>query len=569
MIVFKNINYSTKYRILPAVYFLVSWAIVGFGQPAWNSVLGVLSSVLGFALFWKGLSSFSSQKYRFWTALVWFMAVESVHLSWMTSTEFQGNYIYFVYFSMLFLLGLQFGALSYFVKNGRELSWSRIGFLVGFWVVMEWSRLFFICGFPFNPVGLSLSSTILGIQNASIAGVYGLSFWVMLTNLVGYKWISNLLDQKVLFIYIVLIVSPYLYGGLHYSFHHKKMQLKEGASIKSLLVQTGLNPTEKTGFRGFHRMLPPIDQWGMIYEYLASHQRFDIDIIGLPERSVPLSHNTPFYPAKDVHSMAAYYFGQKGVDFMPKLSEGQEYVDNMYLSQTLANIFQAQVVVGLEYVEKKGQRDFLANASAYCFSPDYPPQIYNKRVLLPLVEYIPFNWCKKLAKRYNIEGWYEPGKKAVVFNGALKISPSICMEEMYSYVVRGGRLSGCNLFLNITNDAWYPNSKLPKQHYDHGVIRALENGVPVLRSCNTGVTAAVNSLGDVAGVFQSKRDALEWSRGALFSEVSNYHYTTLYSLVGDGLVLSLSFALILNLILRSFRIKLLTLNPVRETKITQ
>ena len=54
---------------------------------------------------------------------------------------------------------------------------------------------------------------------------------------------------------------------------------------------------------------------------------------------------------------------------MPKIESERRYVDNMFLAQTLANIFKAQVIVGLEHIEEINQKNFIANASAYCFTP--------------------------------------------------------------------------------------------------------------------------------------------------------------------------------------------------------
>lgn len=47
--------FKVNNKILPGVYLVLSWLIVGFGQPAWSSVLGIVSSFGGFALFWRGL----------------------------------------------------------------------------------------------------------------------------------------------------------------------------------------------------------------------------------------------------------------------------------------------------------------------------------------------------------------------------------------------------------------------------------------------------------------------------------------------------------------------------------
>lgn len=528
--------FKVNNKILPGVYLVLSWLIVGFGQPAWSSVLGIVSSFGGFALFWRGLFNFPSKKQRFFLSTFWFMAVEAVHLSWMTATEYQGFYIFGVYLFVLAAMGIQFGLVNLFMQPADKLLWHRMGFVASLWVVMEWARLFFICGFPFNPTGLALSSSLAGMQGASLMGVYGLSFWVILTNLFFYKYLDAPRSVKWALLFLICGFLPYIYGFIHLEKHRQALSQDSSRSIKALLIQTALNPKEKTGFQGFHNMIPPIDQWGAIFESLSDKQNLSPDLIVLPERTVPLSHNTKYYARQDVESLVKYYFGLKGLEAMPDTEN--EYVDNVYLSQTLSNFFKSDVIVGLEHVQKETAHEFLGNASAFYFSPNQPYQIYHKRVLLPLVEYLPFEWCKTLARKYNIYGWYEPGRVPVVFEGKLKVSPSICMEEMYSFVIHQNKKKGAQVFVNITNDVWYPNSKLPKQHFDHGVLRAVENGVPVLRACNTGLTGAVDALGQTAGIFKNKNGHFQWQKGAFYVEVPKYFFNTVYSRFGDGLILS-------------------------------
>ncbi len=572
MIIFKKLNYKINYKLWLALTLSFSWVIVAFGQPAWSASLSLIASICGFSCFWIGLNLFSQSKSRFWISLLWFMAVEAVHLSWMTATEYQGLYIYGVYLFILVMEGLQFALFTFFIKPKEKLSFVKIGFLAALWVVMEWSRLFFICGFPFNPVGLSLTASLLGLQNASLAGVYGLSFLVMLGNLIAYRFFIDMTHKKYLFSWILVVFLPYLYGGVHLHYHQKQiLRSQHNPPIRALLVQTALSPPQKTGFGGFHHMYAPIDQWALIYQYIADRHLSEVDIIALPENAIPLASNDPYFNIEMVRAMVKHYFNEDGLRAMPELERGIEFVDNIFLSQTLANLFKAQVVIGLEHIEKTSKNFVLANASAYCFTPHSAVQFYHKQILIPLVEYIPFEWCKKLAKRYGIQGWYERGTEAVVFNGRFKISPSICMEEMYSFIVHQGRKIGAEIFLNISNDGWYPSSKLPRQHFNHGAIRGVENGVPVLRACNTGVTVALDSVGQVVRSFGGLKKEAERERGALYVEVPAYHYATLYSYLGDRFILSLSVLLILNFILNAliaFKLKGDSLTkPVRESSI--
>lgn len=169
--------------------FIGSFVIVAFGQPGWFYYLAPFAAILGYAVFWKSIDIFSSKRQRFWVSTAWFACVQMVQLSWMTATEYQGLYILFVYGVIAFVMGLQFGALSLLIpSNTAEISFPRILAISSLWTMMEWARLHFLCGFSWNPVGMALTSFIPSLQLASIWGIFGLSFWVMLSNLTALKY---------------------------------------------------------------------------------------------------------------------------------------------------------------------------------------------------------------------------------------------------------------------------------------------------------------------------------------------------------------------------------------------
>jgi apolipoprotein N-acyltransferase len=78
------------------------------------------------------------------------------------------------------------------------------------------------------------------------------------------------------------------------------------------------------------------------------------------------------------------------------------------------------------------------------------------------------------------------------------------------------------------------------QHFSQGLIRSVENGVPLVRACNTGVTAAVDSLGRVLAKLQNAQGDVEKLSGCLWVEVPKAHYTTFFSFFGDLPVLLIS-----------------------------
>lgn len=491
---------------------ILSWLVVALGQPAWSPWLAPLAACIGYALFWKVAAEIPFSKARFWTATGWFGAVQLIQLSWMTSTEFQGFYILFVYLAVALWLGLQFGLVTLFIDKIPLVATAAL------WTLLEWTRLFVLCGFSWNPVGLSLSAFAAPMQAASLFGVLGLSFLVILTNLAFWK------NRRA--VAISLAIFPYIFGVVHTRLHQSKIDQSETMTIG--LVQTGLLPSQKIPIDGrIHEFIPPYQQWHRIINLLKAHQTQPLDLVVLPELSVPLSAHHAAYSSSIVKHIIEDVFGkvdQVNLENTPKVS-------NQFWVQSIGKIFKTDVIAGLQ-AEDEGLH---YTSAFYCPHNSEKFERYDKRILLPLAEYVPFEWVKALTRSYGITEFFTHGKESKVFAGKVPLSACICYEETFSHLMRQGRQKGASLFVNLTNDNWYPNSRLPQQHFDHARLRAVENGVPMVRACNTGVTAAVDSLGRIIGQIVEEQRA-----DVLVANVPLYHYATLYSLWGDWGIVSLS-----------------------------
>jgi apolipoprotein N-acyltransferase len=489
---------------------LGSLLIVALGQPAWVPWLAPVAAVCGYALFWREALRLTTLQRRFWAATLWFAVVQAVQLSWMTTTEFQGVYILFVYGVLAILLGVQFGLLSLLIDRIPHMA------VAALWVILEWSRLYVLCGFSWNPSGMALAAFVPSMQIASVFGVLGLSFLVMLTNL------AVLFRRKPVWVAIALV--PYIFGAAHLFYHAPEVD--SSPKLHVALVQTALLPPEKS----YHRERPrdfvsPHEQWARILRLLQSCKA-PVDLIVLPEYAVPFPASAAVYSAKIARDIMQRTFGESIKEQVPDVK-----VPNHFWMREIARHFSAEVIGGLDTDD--GAKSY---SSAFHYTPNgMEAERYDKRVLVPLAEYLPLEALKPFTARYGIVGFFEPGLEAKVFSGKVRTSPSICYEETFAHLVREGRQKGAEMLVNLTNDGWYPGSRLPQQHFDHGRLRAVENGVPLLRACNTGVTAAVDSLGRIVGEIREERRA-----AVLEAAVPRYTYTTLYTFWGDFGILAVS-----------------------------
>lgn len=543
------------------MYSLFSWQkwllaifsalLVAFGQPAWSWITGLAAAVFGYALFFRVLLAFPKASHRFWIATGWYTFIEIIQLSWLISHPY--SYIYAVLILFSFLLGLQFGILALLIQ---PKSFSRLIFLAAIaslWTVFEWSRLFFFSGFSWNPAGLSLTGAIYPLQFASLWGVFGLSFLVMWVNLLAIRlWIMpRKLQSTALFVLFALL--PYAYGVVHYTVHEKAMEKSPNDPLSVLLVQPSFPIEESFNFRDAEELRAYVlAEWRQVLSIMKKQMGKSLDLIILPEYMVPYGTYFPIFTKDEVHKTLKEELNLSNLDMLPVAKEpiagivdtpnGKALLlSNAYWVQALSNIFKSAVIVGLEdvYYGPNGERECY-NAAFYFRPQEEVIQRYEKRVLVPMGEYIPLEVCRKLAAKYGISGSFTCGKEAKVFSGKVPFSTSICYEEMFGDLMREGRGKGAELLVNITSDAWFPNSRLPQQHFDHARLRTVENGIALVRACNTGVTGAVDSLGRIIAVLEDKEKGFEWKSDSLHVNVPTYHYYTLYSFWGDKFILIFS-----------------------------
>lgn len=569
----KSESLANKFPPLSAtqqlLFLAISFVLVAFGQPAWISGFGLLASIGGYALFWRVLITYRLACQRFSLACVWFCGVQLVQLSWFISHPYL--YIFAVYFLISLVLGIQFGIIGMLIHSRMVSNIWRLLAVASFWVILEWTRLFFLSGFAFDPVGIALAGNLYAMQPASIFGVFGLSFLVIFTNLLGLRAWSKKWQLSSVVFWVAVAALPYAFGVVHVLIHDRKIAQweKENRPFRAVLVQTAFPIEEKIDFNTKKNLINyVIGEWRQILNIIKNHHGQAIDLIVLPEFVVPFGTYSAIYPLEIVNDTINEILGTDNIKMIPEpkwplgslqKSDGKEkmMVNNAFWAQAIANIYGSGVLVGLEDAEDmpSGEREYYS--AAILFKPQINDEKkenngnlyerYEKRILVPMGEYIPFSFCKEIAKQYGVFGSFTPGKEAKVMTcGQVSFSPSICYEETFGDLMREGRQKGAGMLVNLTSDVWYPNSKLPLQHLEHSRLRTVENGVPLLRACNTGITAALDSLGRTRAVLGgSHPEHVEWVADSLYVEVPTYTYATLYSRFGDWLIIGFSFLMIL------------------------
>jgi apolipoprotein N-acyltransferase len=154
---------------------------------------------------------------------------------------------------------------------------------------------------------------------------------------------------------------------------------------------------------------------------------------------------------------------------------------------------------------------------------------YDKIRLLPFGEYVPLpHWLPGASLITAIVGDFTPGDRYTLMPlGNHRAGVFICIESAYPSIARNFTSEGADFLINISNDGYLGPTAVMRQHLANAIFRAVENGRPILRVTNSGITASIRSDGyvnDETSGFQT--DVRNWRLGLWNSD-------TFYTKHGD------------------------------------
>lgn len=393
-------------------------------------------------------------------ALYWTVAVMTTYGGLSTVVAIGASSLLVLYLSLFigFVAALIGGAVQRFGIAGVWLT-------PFFWVGAEWIRGALFGGFPWAPLGSSQSTVLPVAQLASVTGVLGIS---LLVALVGTAAAVVALTRRRVHLVaaagvVALLVIVCVAGAWRMS---SSTLTAAGTSMRVGLVQGNIPQDQKWDDRY---------RDAIIGRYLSLSRRAigeGAQVVIWPEAS------TPFFLNRD------------GV-----LSEP---------IRALASSTRTPFVIGTD--EASGASIY--NVASVIKADGGLGASYKKIHLVPFGEYVPF---KKvlffIGPLVEAVSDFTPGTDATVLDlgNGVRAGVSICYESIYPGLSRDFANRGANLLMVITNDAWFGTSSAAFQHYEMGVMRAIENGRYLVRAANTGITAAVDPYGRVlarAGMFE-------------------------------------------------------------------
>lgn len=347
---------------------------------------------------------------------------------------------------------------------------TRIIALAASLTLMEFARGFIFTGFPFDLLGYALTANPQMMQLASIIGIYGLTAIAALIALLpALIWPADdrgLTRRLVPFFAIIVILTGQIAYG---EYRLRVTQIEERTDLKLRLVQPAISQAQKW----------QTDSRDFIMERLISLSETEIG----PNEDGILGVSQVIWPES-----AMPFFLIEEPDELARISR--------------------MLPLGKHLVTGAPRREFSAGTESAAFNsvmvinPDGEViSSYDKTHLVPFGEYLPF---ADLFARIGIkqfvpgnEGWDKgDSRRTLSAPGNPAFLPLVCYEVIFSGAL-GAALDDAEYILNLTNDGWFDGSMGLRQHFHHARLRAVEEGISLVRVANTGITALVDPLGQV------------------------------------------------------------------------
>ena len=160
--------------------------------------------------------------------------------------------------------------------------------------------------------------------------------------------------------------------------------------------------------------------------------------------------------------------------------------------------------------------------------------VYDKVHLVPFGEFLPLRGLLErlgLEQLVRVPGGFLAGERRglIATPGTPSFVPLVCYEIIFPHaVVPPGERPGW--LLNLTNDGWFGASAGPYQHLLQARVRAIEEGLPLVRAANTGISAVVDPVGRIVAALPLDRE------GVLDAKLPERIAAPLYARTGDRAV---------------------------------
>ncbi|HEV7927768.1 MAG TPA: apolipoprotein N-acyltransferase [Verrucomicrobiae bacterium] len=337
------------------------------------------------------------------------------------------------------------------------------------WTALEMARARFLSGFPWNFLGASQYTLLPLIQIASITGVYGVSFMIV--------WFS----VAVAGVMLILARRP----------STAAIWSQAALPLLTLGWMVAYGMTKTVGIPAPNRqikvaMIQPSIPQTLIWDVKENAIRFQ-QVLALSEKALAEKPDLLIWPESAVPELAPENF---------------QAIEGLLARHPAWLIFCAD---SMEPLPSGGTADY--NSALLVNPAGFGEAEYHKRRLVIFGEYIPLlHWLPFLKWLTPIGDGFTPGTNAVQFDLTslhAKTSVLICFEDMFPQEAREHVEDDTDFLINLTNDGWFGEGAEQKQQAASALFRAIENGVPLVRCCNNGLTCWIDAQGRIQQILKA------------------------------------------------------------------
>ena len=391
------------------------------------------------------------------------------NLYWITnSLTFEENFKPLIPISLILIplfLGVFYGittlACSFFSLNKK---FSSILIFSIFFSLIEFVRSFILGGFPWNLIVFSWTDYLPFLQVLSLIGTYSFNLLsvtiFLIPTIILFNYRKNTKLIFLVFATTILIIN-FFYGSLILKNNKKINETNLNFVIKIISPKIDIN-------RFFNDENP---------------EKIILELIKLSEPN-KLEKAIFIFPEGVLSNIYLEDLKNYSYIFSENYSDQHKIVMGINSSEE-AKVFNSMVVLDKDV-------NILAK--------------YNKNKLVPFGEFLPFeNFFSKFGLKKITQGYQSfsnDNERNIININAVNFVPLICYEIIYS-----GKINKTNddfdLILNISEDGWFGNSVGPYQHFSHSIFRSIEEGKNLIRSANNGISAFINSKGQIINQIKS------------------------------------------------------------------
>ncbi|MFT5540077.1 MAG: apolipoprotein N-acyltransferase [Alphaproteobacteria bacterium] len=439
---------------VPVSFTLLLWLIDGSlagGQPRRGAF--ALGWCFGFGFFVAGL---------YWIANA--LLVDAGRFGWLAPVAVGGLSAYFALFP----------ALAVLVASWARPGFRRITVLAVAWGLAEILRGFLLTGFPWNPMGSIFAAWPVLAQGAAFLGVFGLSVVVVFIG-AGMVMVAGAdagRGRWRLPTAAVVLLAVVWGGGVLRLQGAPPLGIVDLGAPSIRIVQAAID--QKIKWRPNLARQHFMDYVTLSRGASSAHgpqARVPVAVIW-PETAVPV-----VYKGSAAYLRAlAQAVPPGGILITGVVRRTLEGGQRRTPQNDQPGLWNSVLAID-------GQGTLLAR--------------YDKHHLVPFGEYVPlarFNPLPKLTEG-RVDFSAGPGVRTLTLPGLGRVSPLVCYEVIFPGQVIAAAGPRPNVLLNLTNDAWFGISTGPYQHLVAARLRAVEEGLPLIRAANTGISAVIDPYG--------------------------------------------------------------------------